>query len=138
MITSVNDSILIIMGQSDSAGSSVKTASSKGGIDYWAVNFKYADGALPVSEVFAQQNQLIVMPNPSNGHFQIKPRNMIIPTGESIQVTLTDLMGRIVYSKKQTLSDNIISVDWLTATAGYYQLTIENFKFLWKSSVTVN
>lgn len=138
MVTAINDSILVIMGQSDSGGSSIKTAASKGWLDFWAVNFKYADGALPVSEVSTKQGQLIILPNPNHGQFQIKLNNTHIPFGESVTVSLTDMMGRMVYRKKQIISDSLISVEWLTATTGCYQLTIENSSFLWKSSFTVN
>ena len=135
MITSVNDSVLIVMGQSDSAGSSVKTAPSKGGIDYWAVKFGYADQALGLAHASIQQDAAFgVFPNPNDGHLKFIVPTRFQQTTEPIIVKVMDAAGRMLFSETVSSNITIQKLQLNRFENGFYQLILVQGKEIVKSS----
>ncbi len=95
----LSDSTMMAFGYSDSGSSAVKTAQSKGWMDYWMVKFSYTDTitSLPDHNNFLSESKII--PNPSNGsfiyEFQLQENTEMI-------VEIYDLTGKLVFNSNLT------------------------------------
>lgn len=118
MITALNDSVLIILGQSDSGGSIVKTATSKGWIDYWGVGFTYSDSALSLPDATNAIISLNAYPNPAKGFCRVE-----LPAGFVINnYQLLDNLGRVVSKHEHASSINRIELSIKDLSPGIYVL----------------
>ncbi len=95
-MAALNDSVYLVFGQSDSGSSSVKLSQSRGWLDYWLVNFTWADGTSGINP-YPSENMFSVYPNPSNGTFTLE---MTAEISGPYQFILTDLAGKIVYNER--------------------------------------
>jgi hypothetical protein len=115
-----SDGGCILGGPSDSGLNGDKTQASKGGQDYWIV--KLAADITGLKETEANSN-LSISPNPNQGKFTLKLNNLTAPTAE---VTVTDLLGRVVLRKEIQTTNNRLSEELTLPNAkGMYLLQVK-------------
>lgn len=87
-------------------------------------NLHYAD-PLSVTDNTALQNSLTVSPNPGNGIFVL---NCNTASGEEVNVTITDALGRTVYTSKDANQGTTFrkEMDLSSLAAGMYNVHVNN------------
>lgn len=87
-------------------------------------NLEYADPQ-GINDHTALQNSLMVSPNPGNGIFVL---NCNTVTGESVNVTITDALGRVVYTSSDASQGATFrkEMDLSTLAAGMYNVHVSN------------
>lgn len=67
-------------------------------------------------------NNIIIYPNPNNGHFKI-----LTTLGEqTTEVTITDLVGRVITSHKEKTGNNYMQFDLSNQPNGIYFVTVQS------------
>ena len=87
-------------------------------------NLEYADPQ-GISDNTVLQNSLTLSPNPGNGIFVL---NCNVAAGESVNVTITDALGRVVYTSTDANQGATFhkEMDLSTLAAGVYNVQVSN------------
>jgi hypothetical protein len=87
-------------------------------------NFEYADPQ-SVNDNSALQNSLTLSPNPGNGIFSL---NCNVAAGENVNITITDALGRVVYTSTDANQGSAFhkEMDLSALAAGVYNVQVNN------------
>ena len=115
-----SDGGYILGGESNSPLSGDKSQPSQGGDDFWIV--KLAADVTGIKE--PETNFAVsISPNPNQGKFTLQLNNLSAPKAE---VTVSDLLGRVVLQQPLTVSNNQISEELTLPNAkGIYLLQVK-------------
>jgi hypothetical protein len=111
-ILEIENNSLLLFGATDSGVSGDKTLPSKGQNDFWVLELSTD---LSTSD-FHKEETLSIYPNPTSNTFQISN----LPTGESYDLNVLDMMGKSVLESKVNSLNN--SVDINSLSPGMYTL----------------
>jgi len=79
-----------------------------------------------LTEYNSLSNNINIMPNPSNGVFNIL---MTLPEAQDITIDVTNMLGQSVYvNRYKSIMDGLVSVDLSDKNQGVYFVTISNGK----------
>lgn len=82
--------------------------------------------ATKLTEYNSLNNNIHIMPNPSNGVFNVL---MTLPNTQDISIEVTNTLGQTVYSSHyKSFTDGMVSVDMSDKNQGIYFVTISNGK----------
>ncbi len=119
-LAQARDGGLLIAASTDSPVSTDKSQPSRGGHDFWII--KLVPEILSVQEADAGL-PLQISPNPSKGKFNLQLSNLTAPSAE---VTVADLLGRVVLQKEIQVNDNRLSEEITLPNAkGMYLLQVK-------------
>jgi hypothetical protein len=131
-IVKTPDGGMLIAGLSESGISPDKSQASKGAHDYWIV--KLGPDILGIDEANASST-LSIFPNPGKGTFNLQLSNLTAPIAE---VTVSDLLGRVVLQKKISVTDPHISEELTLPNAkGLYLLKVKTGQQLFTRKIVV-
>jgi hypothetical protein len=74
-----------------------------------------------VNDISNTRPEVAVIPNPNNGQFEIYLTNLSL---QGAQITITDVLGRVVYSTQSTTLTNRMLIDLSNNQSGVYILNI--------------
>jgi hypothetical protein len=92
--------------------------------NYYRIRVSDNDNKLKYSNMVtllnnAQSTQVEIYPNPAKTHFTLNTNNFT-----NVTLTLTDAMGKVVYTQK--LDQSVTSVSLKGIAAGVYQINLAN------------
>ena len=87
-------------------------------------NLHYADPT-GINNGSALQNSVTVSPNPGNGIFVL---NCNLASSDAVNVTITDAIGRVVYTNTETGNGSTfrLEMDLSSLAAGMYNVKVTN------------
>src|SRR5690606_19507 len=124
LIEQTSDQGYLVGGYSKSGISGDKTSPNKGAFDYWIVKLaadvvKNPTGIKEPETTFA----VSISPNPNQGKFTLQFSNL---TASKAEVTVSDLLGRVVLQQPLTVSNKQISEELILPNAkGMYLLQVK-------------
>lgn len=96
------------------------------GVDANMSIFPIVTCATRLDEYNSLSNNINIMPNPSNGVFNVL---MTLPTVQDITIEVTNTLGQMVYHNNyKSFTDGMVSVDMSAQNQGIYFVTISNGK----------
>lgn len=96
------------------------------GVDANMSIFPIVTCATRLDEYNSLSNNINIMPNPSNGVFNVL---MTLPTVQDITIEVTNTLGQTVYHNNyKSFTDGMVSVDMSDKNQGIYFVTISNGK----------
>jgi hypothetical protein len=96
------------------------------GVDANMSIFPIVTCATRLDEYNSLSNNINIMPNPSNGVFNVL---MTLPTVQDITIEVTNTLGQTVYHNNyKSFTDGMVSVDMSAQNQGIYFVTISNGK----------
>jgi len=117
------DSTMMAFGYSDSGSSAIKTAPSKGWMDYWMVKFSYTDSTTGLSHHPELISEMKILPNPTNG---VSSLELNLTKSTDAKLEILDASGKVILRSEYTFDQGyqIVQLETDKLEAGYYFVRI--------------